>query len=89
MALGARAGLIQRQVLSQSVWLVSMGIAIGAVISVGTAHLVASLLYATSPWDAATYCAIAAALFAVALISGYLPARRASNINPLVALRAE
>lgn len=89
MALGARAGLIQRQVLSQSLWLVSMGIAIGAVVSVGTAHLVASLLYATSPWDAATYCAIAAALFAVALISGYMPARRASNISPLVALRSE
>jgi predicted permease len=89
MALGARAGLIQRQVLSQSLWLVSIGIAVGAVVSIATAHLVASLLYDTSPWDAATYCAIAGALFAVALISGYLPARRASNINPLVALRAE
>jgi predicted permease len=89
MALGARAGLIQRQVLSQSLWLVTIGIAVGAAGSVATAHLVSSLLYATSPWDAATYCAIAAALFAVALVSGYMPARRASNINPLVALRAE
>ena len=89
MALGARAGLIQRQVLSQSLWLVAVGIAIGAVVSVAIAHLVASMLYATSPWDAATYCAIAAALFAVALVSGYLPARRASNISPLVALRSE
>ena len=89
MALGARAGLIQRQVLSQSLWLVAVGIAIGAVVSVAIAHLVASMLYATSPWDAATYCAIATALFAVALVSGYLPARRASNISPLVALRSE
>jgi predicted permease len=89
MALGARAGLIQRQVLSQSLWLVAIGIAVGAAISVATAHLVASLLYDTSPWDAATYCAIAAALLAVALISGYVPARRASLIDPLVALRAE
>lgn len=89
MALGARAGLIQRQVLSQSLWLVAIGIAVGAAVSVGTAHLVASMLYATSPWDAATYCAIAAALFAIALVSGYLPARRASNISPLVALRSE
>ena len=89
MALGAHAGLIQRQVLSQSLWLVTIGIAVGAAGSVATAHLVSSLLYATSPWDAATYCAIAAALFAVALVSGYMPARRASNINPLVALRAE
>lgn len=89
MALGAQAGLIQRQVLSQSLWLVIIGIAIGAAASVASAHLVASMLFATSPWDAATYCAIAAALLAVALISGYVPARRASNINPLVALRAE
>ncbi len=89
MALGARAGLIQRQVLSQSLWLVAIGIVVGAAVSVGTAHLVASMLYATSPWDAATYCAIAAALFAVALVSGYLPARRASHISPLIALRSE
>jgi predicted permease len=89
MALGARAGLIQRQVLSQSLWLVAIGIAVGAFVSVATAHLVASLLYNTSPWDAATYCAIAAALLAVALVSGYMPARRASHIDPLVALRAE
>jgi ABC-type antimicrobial peptide transport system permease subunit len=89
MALGARAGLIQRQVLAQSLWLVAIGIVGGAVVSVGTAHLVSSMLYATSPWDAATYCAIAAALFAVALVSGYLPARRASHISPLLALRSE
>lgn len=89
MALGARAGLIQRQILSQSLWLVTIGIAVGAAVSVGSAHLVASMLYATSPWDAATYFAIAAVLFAVALLSGYVPARRASNISPLVALRSE
>lgn len=89
MALGAQANLIQRKVLLQSLRLVVIGIVIGAAASVASAHLVASMLYDTSPWDAATYCAIAAALLAVALISGYMPARRASHINPLVALRAE
>jgi predicted permease len=89
MALGARAGLIQRQVLSKSIWLVIIGIAIGAVASIATSHLVSSMLFATSPWDAGTYCAIAAALLAVAVVSGYIPARRASQIDPLVALRAE
>lgn len=89
MALGAQAGLIQRQVLSQSLRLVSVGIVLGSAVSVFTAQLVASLLYDTSPWDATIYCTIAAALLAVALVSGYVPARRASRIDPLVALRAE
>jgi ABC-type antimicrobial peptide transport system permease subunit len=46
------------------------------------------LLFATSPWDAATYVLMAAALLAVAAVSGYIPARRAARISPLVALRA-
>jgi predicted permease len=89
MALGAPAGLIQRQVLSSALRLVIIGIAAGAIVSVATARLVASLLFATSPWDAATYCAIAVALLAVAVVSGYLPARRASQIDPMVALRTD
>jgi Acidobacterial duplicated orphan permease len=89
MALGAQTGMIQRQVLTQSIRLVAIGIVMGAAVSVATAHLVSSLLYATSPWDASTYCAIAAALLAVAIASGYMPARRASRIDPLVALRAD
>jgi predicted permease len=89
MALGAHAGLIQRQVLKQSLGLVLTGIAFGALASAATSQLVASLLYDTSPWDAFTYLAIAAGLLAVALVSGYIPARRASRIDPLLALRAE
>jgi ABC-type antimicrobial peptide transport system permease subunit len=89
MALGARAASIQRQVLSSALRLVIIGIAAGAIVSVATARLVASLLFATSPWDAATYCSIAVALLAVAVISGYLPARRASKIDPMVALRTD
>jgi ABC-type antimicrobial peptide transport system permease subunit len=89
MALGARAASIQRQVLSSALRLVIIGIAVGAIVSVATARLVASLLFATSPWDAATYCAIAVALLAVAVVSGYLPARRASQIDPMVALRTD
>ena len=64
------------------------GIALGAVASLAAARLIASLLFATSPWDLATYAAMAIALTAVAAISGYLPARRASRIDPMVALRA-
>ena len=88
MALGATAGHVQRQVLSGTLRLAIIGVVLGAVASLATAKLIASLLFATSPWDAATYIAMAIALLAVAAVSGYIPARRASRINPTVALRA-
>ncbi len=88
MALGASAGLVQRQVLVGTVRLALIGVVIGSVASVAATRLIASLLFATSPWDAATYVAMAVALLAVAAVSGLLPARRASRISPMVALRA-
>jgi predicted permease len=89
MALGANAGDVQRRVLMSTLRLAVIGVAAGAAVSLGTARLVASLLYATSPWDMATYCGMAVALLGVAAVAGYLPALRASRISPLVALRAE
>jgi predicted permease len=88
MALGATMGRVQRQVLAGTLRLALVGIALGAVASVAAARLIASLLFATSPWDLPTYLGMAAALLAVAVGSGYLPARRASCTNPMVALRA-
>jgi predicted permease len=88
MALGASAGLVQRQVLVGTLRLALIGVSIGAVVSLVAAKLIASLLFATSPWDGVTYIAMALALIAVAAISGYIPARRASRISPMVALRA-
>jgi ABC-type lipoprotein release transport system permease subunit len=49
----------------------------------------ASLLFGTSPWDASAYLGMALALLPVALVAGYIPARRASRIEPVRALRAE
>jgi ABC-type antimicrobial peptide transport system permease subunit len=88
MALGATMGRVQRQVLAGTLRLSCIGILLGAVASLAVARLIASLLFATSPWDFATYFGVAAALLAVAVVSGYLPARRASRIDPMVALRA-
>jgi ABC-type antimicrobial peptide transport system permease subunit len=65
-----------------------IGVILGAAASLATARLIASLLYATSPWDGVTYIAMALALLGVAAFSGYIPARRASRISPMVALRA-
>ena len=88
MALGASAALVQRQVLTSTLRLALVGVAIGAVASLATAKFIGSLLYGTSPWDVVTYIVMALALLAVAAVSGYIPALRASRINPMVALRA-
>jgi predicted permease len=88
MALGASAGMVERQVLVSTLRLALIGVFLGAAASLLTARLISSLLFATSPWDAATYIAMALALLAVATLSGYLPARRAAHISPMVALRA-
>lgn len=87
MALGATAGRVQRQVLGNTLRLAVSGIAIGTMIAVIGAKAVASLLYATSPWDFTSYLGMALALLLVAIASGYIPARRASSINPMTALR--
>jgi ABC-type antimicrobial peptide transport system permease subunit len=89
MALGASASHVRRRVLMSTLRLAVIGVALGAAVSIETARLIASMLFATSPWDTVTYCAMAVALLAVAAIAGYVPALRASRIDPLVALRSE
>jgi ABC-type antimicrobial peptide transport system permease subunit len=89
MALGASASHVRRKVLVSTLRLAVIGVVLGAGVSIMTARLVASLLYATSPWDGVTYVAMAVSLLAVAAAAGYLPAVRASRVSPLVALRAE
>jgi ABC-type antimicrobial peptide transport system permease subunit len=64
-----------------------IGIAIGTVASVTVSQLIASLLFGTSPTDPITFLGMVVVLGAIALLAGYIPARRASQINPMVALR--
>jgi putative ABC transport system permease protein len=89
MALGATAGRVRREVVLSTLRLAVAGIAVGTAASVVSARLIASLLFATSPWDATTYAGMVLSLLAVALISGYIPARRASCIDPMSALRSQ
>ena len=88
MALGASMGRVQRDVLGNTLRLALIGVALGTAASFGAARFIASLLYATSPTDLVTYVWMAVALVGVALLSGYLPARRASRIQPMAALRS-
>ena len=88
MALGASTGRVRRDVLWQTLRLAITGLAVGTIASLGAVRLMASLLFSTSPWDPVAYSAVAASIIAIALLSGYLPARRASRIQPMTALRS-
>ena len=87
MALGATRGRVQADVMTQTLRLAMVGITVGAAVSLAVAALIASLLFGTRPADPATFAGVVALLAAVALLAGYLPARRASRINPMEALR--
>lgn len=87
MALGATTGRVLRDVLAHTLRLTVAGIVLGTAASLAVGRLLASLLYSTSPWDAETFGGMVFVLSAVALLSGFLPARRAARVSPMTALR--
>jgi predicted permease len=87
MALGATQGTVQLGIIGQTLRMAVLGIVVGAIVSVAVSSLIASLLFDTAPTDPATFAVNFMLLTAVALVAGYVPARRASRINPMVALR--
>jgi putative ABC transport system permease protein len=89
MALGAEREHILRMVLRHGALMSFAGIGIGLVVAVGLARLIASLLYQTSAMDPPTFSAVPLLLAAVALVACYLPARRATRVDPMVALRSQ
>ena len=76
-------------ILRQVVVLAALGLAIGLPTALATSKLVASFLYGTKPNDPATFALAVATLVGAALLAGYAPARRASRIDPMTALRNE
>jgi predicted permease len=89
MALGASAGDVQGGILSQTLKLAAIGMAIGTLASWAMAQSAAGLLFGVTARDPGTFAGMLLVLTIVAAVAGYLPARRASRIDPMVALRAE
>jgi putative ABC transport system permease protein len=89
MALGARASDILKLILKQGLIIALAGIAIGSVGAFVLMRILQSLLFEVRANDASTYAVVAVVLFFIALLACYLPARRATKVDPLVALRYE
>jgi ABC-type antimicrobial peptide transport system permease subunit len=87
MALGATRANVVGSVLSRTLRLAFIGIAAGALASLLVSRAIAALLFNTAPGDPVAFAGMVLLLGAVALLAGYLPARRAARINPMVALR--
>ena len=87
MALGARREDILRMFLSRGVALAGVGVIVGLIIAASSASVMASLLYGVRPRDPAVFLIVPLLLFAVAILASYLPARRATQVDPLIALR--
>jgi predicted permease len=89
MALGARADQVRRMVVGQGIRVVVLGIALGIAVALLATRALGTLLFGVAAVDAGTFLAMAAAMVAIGLLASYLPARRASSVDPIVALRGE
>jgi putative ABC transport system permease protein len=89
MALGAQSGEVLRQVLKEGARMVAVGLALGLMGSLAATRFIATLLFGVKPADPLTFAAVAAMLTIVALVASYIPARRATRVDPMVALRYE
>ena len=89
MALGAKRTNVVRMILSEAAKLVTLSVFGGLLVWFGLARLVASMLFGVSSYDPLTFAGVAVLLSAVTLIACFIPAHRASRVDPMVALRHE
>jgi len=89
MALGADPSAIRKLVVWQGVRLSLVGVAVGIAAAFGLTRLIATILFGVKPWDPAVFISAPLILSAVALLAVWLPATRASKLDPMAALRVE
>jgi putative ABC transport system permease protein len=89
MALGANKGHILRLVMGRSVGLIVSGIAVGLVAALAATRVLSSLLYSVGPHDPVTFGLVTMLLVLVAIVAALIPARSATSVNPIVALRCD
>jgi ABC-type antimicrobial peptide transport system permease subunit len=89
MALGAQLSDVQKLILKQGMFLTAIGSLSGLLVAFGGARMMKSMLYGVSASDPITFTCVALLLFCIALLACWIPARRASRVEPMIALRAE
>ena len=89
MALGSQRGAVLLMVIGEGLKPALLGIAIGIVVALRLTSVLSSLLYGVKPTDPLTFAAVSLILIGVALLACHLPARRAANVDPMLALRNE
>lgn len=89
MALGAKTGAMQRLIVQGGMWLAVVSIGLGLPIAFAAARMATSMLYGVRPYDVATFTVVPIMLFGITLGASWIPARRASRVDPMIALRVD
>jgi ABC-type antimicrobial peptide transport system permease subunit len=89
MALGAEAGQVRRMVVAQGAKVVGIGAAIGIAAALASTRALRSMLFGVDAMDVSTFVAMSASMIVVGLLASYVPARRASSVDPIESLRGE
>jgi putative ABC transport system permease protein len=89
MALGATTSVVRRQVVSEGTKVVLVGVAIGVIAALASTRLLGTLLYEVKAVDPMVFVAMSLAMLGIGMLASYMPARRASNVDPIEALRSD